>query len=92
MKGTVLKTMPDVDDRALEDAALYSRLPAEMLRIPDRLNAAIIAVQLVLIFLCFWAASVISSLGGAGRPGRRIRGLDGRGLQRYPRIRARNTL
>jgi fatty acid desaturase len=63
MNGTTLKTISDVDDRVLQDAAVYSRLPAEMLSIPDRLNAAILGFQLALIFLCFWAASIVSSLG-----------------------------
>jgi fatty acid desaturase len=64
MTSTTLKTISDADDRQLHDAAVYSRLPAEVLSIPDRLNAAIIALQVALIFLCFWAASVVASVGG----------------------------
>jgi fatty acid desaturase len=50
----------EVDDREAVDAALR-RLPAEVWRVPDRLNAAIMVLQLAAIFLCFRAAAVFSS-------------------------------
>jgi fatty acid desaturase len=63
MKTMPLNTVCEADDRDTMDAAVFSRLPAEARRIPDRLNAQIMVLQLVLIFSCFRAASVLSSPG-----------------------------
>ena len=49
----------EADYRAALDEAALRRLPADVWRIPDRLNAAIIVMQLIAIFACFHAAAVI---------------------------------
>ena len=43
------------------DHAATRRLPAGCFEIPEALNAAIVVAQLVLIFTCFWAASVLQA-------------------------------
>ena len=42
------------------DALTTARLPAEMHRIPNALNALIVGAQLTAIFACFWAASLLT--------------------------------
>lgn len=61
MNKTSLKIAHEADDREAMDAALRTRLPAWTRRIPNRLNAAILALQIVAIFSCFRAAAVLSS-------------------------------
>jgi len=61
MAITTLSTALEADDRDTVDVAALRRLPAEVWRIPDRLNAVILALQLAAIFLCFWAATILSS-------------------------------
>lgn len=51
----------EVDDRATVDAAIDRRLPVETRRIPNRLNAAIMGLQIIGIFFCFHFASVLTS-------------------------------
>jgi fatty acid desaturase len=50
----------EADDRETTDTVTFSRLPGAQC-IPDRLNAAIMLLQLAAIFWCFRAASVLSS-------------------------------
>jgi fatty acid desaturase len=54
-------TLFEADYRETLDAALQRRLPAAVWRIPNRLNAIIVALQLAAIFLCFRAAALLSS-------------------------------
>ena len=54
-------TLAEADYRAALDAESLRRLPADVWRIPDRLNATIIAGQLAAMFACFYAAAVIAS-------------------------------
>src|SRR5215510_5688701 len=53
----------ETDDPEALDSVARQRLPDWTRRIPDRLNAAVMALQLVAIFSCFRAAAVISSTG-----------------------------
>lgn len=53
--------LSEADYRETLDATLQRRLPAEVWRIPNRLNAIILALQLAAIFLCFRAAALLSS-------------------------------
>ena len=50
----------EVNDQDTLDAALTHHLSAETHRIPDRLNASILMLQLISIFACFRVASIIS--------------------------------
>lgn len=56
-----LRTSHEVDDRATIDTNVYRRLPAETRRIPNRLNAVIMALQLSAIFYCFHLAAGLKS-------------------------------
>ncbi|MBI1766568.1 MAG: fatty acid desaturase [Acidobacteria bacterium] len=49
----------EADYRETLDTAALQRLPADIWRIPDRLNAAIMVLQLLAIFACFHAAAVV---------------------------------
>ncbi len=56
-------SLEEADYRAALDAEALRRLPADVWRIPDRLNAALIGLQLAALFAGFYAAAVITSPG-----------------------------